>query len=90
MLNENERENEMTFDHFDTEISPEETSEYSDYVDAVELEAIEAELAELEDEFDDINLEDYELDDKNIFSNSKLKITEDFKHFTAEILEKTS
>ena len=63
MLNENERENEMTFDHFDTEINPEETSEYSDYVDAVELEAIEAELAELEDEFDDIN---YELIDFDI------------------------
>jgi len=42
------------------------------------------------DEFDDINLEDYELDDKNIFSNSKLKITEDYKHLTAKILEKTS
>jgi len=53
--NNNERENEMTFDHFDTEINPEETNEYSDYVSADELETIEAELAEMEDEFDDIN-----------------------------------
>ena len=52
--NNNERENEMIFDDFETTVTNEETQAYSDYVDAEELEAIEAEMEELEDEFDDI------------------------------------
>ena len=53
----NERENEMKFDDFDTTVTNEETQAYSDYVDAEELEAIESEMYELEDDFDDINSE---------------------------------
>ena len=53
----NERENEMKFDDFDTTVTNEETQAYSDYVGAEELEAIEAEMYELEDDFDDINAE---------------------------------
>tara|TARA_R110002051_G_scaffold6656_1_gene31877 strand:- start:90 stop:368 length:279 start_codon:yes stop_codon:yes gene_type:complete len=50
----NERENEMTFDHFDTVVTNEETQAYSDYVDAEALAAIEA---------DEENWEDVESDD---------------------------
>ena len=53
----NEKENEMKFDDFETQVHPEETSEYNEYVDAEELEAIEAEMDELEDDIDDINNE---------------------------------
>ena len=52
--NNNERENEMIFDDFETTVTNEETQAYSDYVDAEELEAIEDEMDELEDEIDDI------------------------------------
>lgn len=49
-----EKENEMTFDHFDTVVTNEETQAYSDYVDAEELAAIEA---------DEENWEEMESDD---------------------------
>ena len=53
----NERENEMIFDDFETTVTNEETQAYNDYVDAEELEAIEAEMEELEEDIDDINNE---------------------------------